>query len=123
MDIATFRSRFKAFDYQIMINSAQADYPDADSIIDFQADPDGFSKSYWTSYSNPEVTAELKKAQVTPDGDARAELYRKIQQTLADEVPYIPLYSPQTVKALRKNVSGLEILPNNSVRFQDVKIG
>lgn len=123
VDIATFRSRFKAFDYQIMINSAQADYPDADSIIDFQADPDGFSKSYWTSYSNPEVTAELKKAQVTPDGDERADLYEKIQQTLADEVPYIPLYSPQIVKALRKNVNGLEVLPNNSVRFQDVTLG
>ncbi|KAA8815172.1 ABC transporter substrate-binding protein [Bifidobacterium callitrichos] len=123
VDIATFRSRFKAYDYQIMINSAQADYPDADSIIDFQADPDGFSKSYWTSYSNDEVTKELKQAQVTPDGSERAGLYKKIQQTLADEVPYIPLYSPDIVKAVRKNVSGLEVLPNDSVRFQDVKIG
>ncbi|NEG55118.1 ABC transporter substrate-binding protein [Bifidobacterium platyrrhinorum] len=123
VDIATFRSRFKAYDYQIMINSAQADYPDADSIISFQADPDGFSKSYWTSYSNPEVTKELREAQVTPDGDARADLYAKIQQTLADDVPYIPLYSPQIVKAVRKDVTGLEVLPNDSVRFQDVKLG
>ncbi|MBT1173204.1 ABC transporter substrate-binding protein [Bifidobacterium sp. MA2] len=123
VDMATFRSRFKAFDYQIMINSAQADYPDADSIIDFQADPDGFSKSYWTSYSNDEVTKELKQAQVTPDGDERAALYEKIQQTLADEVPYIPLYSSDIVKAVRKNVNGLEVLPNDSVRFQDVTLG
>lgn len=123
VDTATFRNRFKAYDYQIMINFAQADYPDADSIIDFQANPDGFSKCYWTSYSNAQVTEELKQAQVTPDGDERAALYEKIQKTLADEVPYIPLYSTDVVKAVRKNVTGLEILPNDSVRFQDVKFG
>lgn len=75
------------------------------------------------SYSNAQVTEELKQAQVTPDGDERAALYEKIQKTLADEVPYIPLYSTDIVKAVRKNVTGLEVLPNDSVRFRNVKLG
>ena len=120
VDMATFRDRFKKYDYSIMINSSQADYPDADSIISFLADPNGFSNSYWTGYSNDDVTAKIKQARTTADGDERGKLYEQIQQTLADEVPYIPLYSPDIVKAVRSNVQGLEVLPNDSVRFQNV---
>lgn len=122
-DSATFRDRFKKFDYAIMLNSSQADYPDADSIVSFLADPDGFSNSYWTGYSNPKVTAALKQARTVADGDERGKLYEDIQQTLADEVPYIPLYSPDIVKAVRSDVQGLEVLPNDSVRFQNVTFG
>lgn len=122
IELATFRERFFAYDFAAMLNSGQADSPEANSIIAFQTDPDGFSKSYWTHYTNDEVTKLLYKGQQTPDGDGRAEIYSKLLQTLADEVPYIPLYYPDILIGVRSSVDGIVVLPNGSVRFEDVRI-
>jgi peptide/nickel transport system substrate-binding protein len=122
LELATFRERFFAYDFSIMINSGQADAPEANSILAFQTDPEGFSKSYWTQYTNDEVTKLLYQGQTQPDGDDRAATYATLQQILADEVPYIPLYYPQVLKAARSNVRGIVLLPNDSVRFENVSI-
>ena len=119
-EIATFREDFKALNFSMMINSAIADFPDADSIFAFQVDPEGFSKCYWTSYQSEAAAALQKQGQVTPDGEERAKLYAELQQILADDVPYIPLYYPSIVVGVRSNVDGLVILPSGSARFEGV---
>ncbi len=119
IDIAAFRSRFFALDYDFMINSGLSDAPDPDGLITFQADPTGFSKSYWTSYTNPQVTKLMEEGRVTPDGDAREQIYVDIQKTLANDVPYIPLFYPSNIKASTATTHGLVVLPNGSVRFED----
>ncbi|MBW4082530.1 ABC transporter substrate-binding protein [Paenibacillus sp. S150] len=123
VELATFRERFFAYDFAAMLNSGQADSPEANSIIAFQTDPEGFSKSYWTHYTNDEVTRLLVEGQKTADGADRAAIYSKLLQTLADEVPYIPLYYPDILIGARSSVEGLVVLPNGSVRFEDVRIG
>jgi peptide/nickel transport system substrate-binding protein len=120
VELAAFRERFFAYDFALMINSGQADSPEANSILAFQTDPNGFSKSYWTHYTNDEVTRLLYQGQKTPDGPERAALYARIQQILADELPYIPLYYPAILKGIRSSVEGLVVLPNDSVRFENV---
>ena len=119
-EIATFRQDFRNLNYSIMINSAIADFPDADSIFAFQVDPEGFSQCYWTNYYNEEAVALLKAGQVTLDGDERAEIYAELQQILADEVPYIPLYYASRVVGVRNEIEGLVILPNGSADFTGV---
>lgn len=123
IELATFRERFFAYDFAAMLNSGQADSPEANSILAFQTDPEGFSKSYWTHYTNDEVTKLLYDGQKTADGSERAAIYTKLLQTLADEVPYIPLYYPDILIGARSSVEGLVVLPNGSVRFEDVRIG
>lgn len=122
IELASFRERFFAYDYSVMINSGQADSPEANSIIAFQTDPEGFSKSYWTHYTNNEVTKLLYDGQKTADGEERGKIYADIQQILADDVPYIPFYYPDIVKGIRSSVEGFVVLPNNSVRFEDVQL-
>jgi len=122
VELAAFRQRFFAYDFSAMINSGQADSPEANSILAFQTDPQGFSKSYWTHYTNDKVTSLLYAGQGTPDGEKRASIYAELQQILADEVPYVPLYYPSILKAVRSSVEGLVVLPNNSLLFQDVVI-
>lgn len=122
IELASFRERFFAYDFSMMINSGQADSPEANSIIAFQTDPDGFSKSYWTHYTNDEVTGLLRDGQKTQDGEERAATYAKLLQILADEVPYIPLYYPEILKGARSSVDGLVVLPNGSLRFEEVRI-
>ncbi|MBX3032197.1 MAG: ABC transporter substrate-binding protein [Chloroflexi bacterium] len=122
IDIAAFRARFFALDYDFMINSGLSDQPDPNGLITFQADPTGFSKSYWTSYTNPEVTALMEQGRVTPDGNAREQIYLDIQTILANDAPYIPLFYPSNIKASSSTTHGLVVLPNGSVRFEDAWI-
>lgn len=122
VELATFRERFFAYDFAAMLNSGQADSPEANSILAFQTDPEGFSKSYWTHYTNSEVTKLLYEGQKTADGEGRAAIYNKLLQILADEVPYIPLYYPDILIGARSSVEGLVVLPNGSLRLEDVRI-
>ncbi|MFF2483902.1 ABC transporter substrate-binding protein [Paenibacillus sp. NPDC058071] len=122
VELATFRERFFKYDFAAMLNSGQADSPEANSILAFQTDPNGFSKSYWTHYTNEEVTKLLYEGQKTSDGAGRGEIYAKLQQILADEVPYIPLYYPDILIGARSSVDGLVVLPNGSLRFEDVQL-
>ncbi|NQX44255.1 ABC transporter substrate-binding protein [Paenibacillus tritici] len=121
IELATFRERFFAYDFAAMLNSGQADSPEANSILAFQTDPEGFSKSYWTHYTNAEVTKLLYEGQKTADGEERAGIYSKLLQTLADEVPYLPLYYPDILIGARSSVDGLVVLPNGSLRLEDVR--
>lgn len=119
LDIAVFRERFFAYDFDFMLNSGQSDAPDPNGFITFQADPDGFSKSYWTHYTNDRVTQLMQQGRTTAEGADRTKIYAEIQQILADDVPYIPLFFPSNLKATRDDVHGFTVLPNGSVRFQD----
>lgn len=122
VELATFRERFFAYDFAAMLNSGQADSPEANSILAFQTDPEGFSKSYWTHYTNSDVTKLLYEGQKTADGEGRAAIYTELLQILADEVPYIPLYYPDILIGARSSVDGLVVLPNGSLRLEDVRI-
>ncbi len=122
IDLAAFRERFRAFDYDFMLNSGQSDSPDPNGLVTFQADPEGFSNSYWTHYTNDEVTALMHEGRTTPDGPEREQIYLDIQRILAEEVPYIPVYYASTLHGTTSKVHGLEGLPNASIRFQDAWI-
>ncbi|MCB0913563.1 MAG: hypothetical protein KDB60_18310, partial [Propionibacteriaceae bacterium] len=114
-----FRERFKAFEYDFMLNSGQSDAPDPNGLITFQADPDGFSHSFWTHYTNPQVTKLMRLGRVTADGPERKQIYAEIQQILADDVPYIPLYNPDNIVASLATIHDLTPRINGSVLFQD----
>lgn len=120
LDIAVFRERFFAYDFDFMLNSGQSDAPDPNGFITFQADPEGFSKSYWTHFTDDRVTELMHEGRTTPSGAEREAIYFEIQKILAEKVPYIPLFFPSNLKATTADVNGFVILPNGSVRFEDV---
>ncbi|MBK0422320.1 ABC transporter substrate-binding protein [Leucobacter sp. CSA2] len=119
IDIAAFRERFFAYDYDFMLNSGQSDSPDPNGFITFQADPEGFSKSYWTHFTDDRVTKLMHAGRTQPNGDERKRTYAEIQQILADKAPYIPLFFPSNLKATTDRVHGFTVLPNGSVRFEE----
>ena len=119
LDIAAFRERFFAFDYDVMLNSGQSDAPDPNGFITFQADPEGFSKSYWTHFTDDRVTELMHRGRAIPDGEEREAVYLEIQRILAEQVPYIPLFHPANLKATAAGVHGFAVLPNGSVRFEE----
>ncbi|MHA3683312.1 ABC transporter substrate-binding protein [Leucobacter sp. HY1908] len=120
LDYAVFKERvYSNLDYDFMINNGQADAPDPNGMITFQTDVEGFSKSYWTSFSDAEVNTLVEQGRVTPDGDEREKIYFEIQRLLAEKAPFIPLAFPENLQGATAKVNGYTLLPNGSVRFQD----
>lgn len=78
--------------------------PDSYSIWHSSQYPNGFN---FIGYSNPKVDAALSKARTTVNRDSRKKIYQSIYTELGQEVPYIFLYVPEAVTAVRDGVSGL----------------
>lgn len=123
LDYAVFKERvYGNLDYDFMVNNGQADAPDPNGMISFQTDVTGFSKSYWTSFSDPEVNKLVEQGRITPDGPEREQIYFDIQRLLAEKAPFIPLQFPSNLQGASAKVQGYTLLPNGSVRFQDAWI-
>ena len=61
----------------------------------------------------------MHEGRTTADGPERQKIYEEIQQILADDAPYIPLYFASNLKGTTSKVNDFVVLPNGSVRFQD----
>ena len=95
------------------------------------AEPDPYS--FWHSsqtkdpglnlalYSNPDVDKLLEKLRTETDEGSRADLYKKFQQSVTDDIPAIFLYSPNYLSVVNKKVQGINItsLVSSDEKFAD----
>jgi len=63
------------------------------------------------SYSNPEVDALLEKGRRNFDINERKKAYFRIQEILAEEVPYIFLYVPDATPIVHARIKGIKPTP------------
>jgi len=68
-------------------------------------------------YSSPQTDQLIKTGFYEVDPARRDQLSRMIQQRFAAAVPYIPLYSENFTLAARTNISGINVFPDQYVRF------
>ena len=54
----------------------------------------------YSAWSDPVVDRLLVEILATPDDDARADLYRQLQQQMYDDPPFIYLYVPFSFEAI-----------------------
>jgi peptide/nickel transport system substrate-binding protein len=65
----------------------------------------------FVSYSNPEVDALLEKGRSTFDIKERKKAYDRLQEILADDVPYIFLYVPDATVIVNGRFKGIKPSP------------
>jgi peptide/nickel transport system substrate-binding protein len=65
----------------------------------------------FVSYSNPEVDELLERGRRTFDINERKKAYFRIQEILADELPYIFLYVPEALQIVSSRFHGIEPAP------------
>ncbi|MBI5328259.1 MAG: peptide-binding protein [Deltaproteobacteria bacterium] len=65
----------------------------------------------FVSYNNPEVDALLEKGRGTFDIEKRKKAYFRIQEILADELPYIFLYVPDATPVVHSRFKGIAPAP------------
>jgi peptide/nickel transport system substrate-binding protein len=98
-----------------------------DNWISWVNDP--FYQMYWllasankggtnlAQYSNSHTDQLIKDGFYEIDPSRRELLSRMIQQQFAADIPYVPLYSENFTLAARTNISGINVFPDQFVRF------
>ncbi len=76
--------------------------------------PNGANRSY---YSNPEVDSLIDRARRGVDPAVRKPLYFKVQQILAEQLPYIDLWYLDNILVHNKRVQNLKLNPAGNYDF------
>ena len=71
-------------------------------------------------YKNPELHGILTWAQESSDQHERERFYRRAQDLIAREAPWVPLAHAEVVVASRSSVAGLMVHPSAVIYFQRV---
>ncbi|MFT4044053.1 MAG: ABC transporter substrate-binding protein [Gordonia sp. (in: high G+C Gram-positive bacteria)] len=122
LDDATFWDTFPSGNYDFALSTVIADTGDPDNVTYWQVDSTGASKSFHTGYANPEVDKLAQQGRETPDGDARKQIYAKIQQIVAQDSPNLSLDYTAGIAASQSTVHGLVLIPNGTLQLADAWI-
>lgn len=78
------------------------------------------SKNIWSTYRNGDVDTLLADARSTLDESKRVESYRKVHQTVASDIPVIPLYQVAAIYGASKHLEWTPT-PNESLFLNRMK--
>jgi peptide/nickel transport system substrate-binding protein len=79
-----------------------------------QMPPSGFNRGY---YENPEVDRLIDAATAAPADDDRRRLFSEAQRTIADDAPYISLWTKTNVAVSRTGIEGVKLTPSAEFTF------
>ncbi len=91
-------------EYEIARHGWIADYTDPMTFLDMWVTGGGNNDA---GFSNPEYDSLIAQAKVETDVDKRAEMMRKAEDILMDEMPVLPIYYYTSVNAAQPNVKGV----------------
>src|SRR5262249_48884333 len=104
----------------------QGDNGDPDNflflLLDRENTQPGFARNV-AFYDNGELHGLLRYAQETMDRGERTSFYRKAQEIVARDPPWVPLAHSETAVAARADVLGLEVHPSGIIYYEQVSLG
>ena len=106
--------------YQMYSLGWIADYPDPQNFLDILFH--GESLDNHMGYSNPEVDRLLEEARTEQDHDQRMALYRRAEQMILDDAPWVPLHYDVEYWLTKPYVKGMTYPPMIIPRLQYVSI-
>lgn len=79
-----------------------------------QMPPSGFNRGY---YENPEVDRLIDAATAAPEDTERRRLFSEAQRVIADDAPYISLWTKTNVAVSRTGIEGVKLTPSAEFTF------
>ncbi|WP_211661943.1 ABC transporter substrate-binding protein [Neomoorella glycerini] len=109
LDGAAFNEAMKKGDYHIALRIQGLPNGEPDTLFRWFATSKGASNvNYSLGYNNPEVDNLIAKAEQELDIKRRKEIYNRIQEITARELPIIPLFYDVNLIAYNKRLRGYE---------------
>lgn len=123
VEYGQYEKDIKAGKYGVYVKGWVPDYPDADN---FTAPFFGDGNVLGNHYENDEITGDLiPKTAASADRAATAADFGKVQDIVADQLPFLPLWQGKQYAVARDTVTGLEWTLDASTvfRFWEIKKG
>ena len=73
-------------------------------------------------YSNPAVDSFVANALVAVDDAEKATLYRRAQEQIMKDLPWVPLVTEKNVYATSKRLSGVYAMPDGNIHFNEIAV-
>jgi peptide/nickel transport system substrate-binding protein len=120
LDPNTANGDFQSLKYDMFVSLWTMDIPDPDELATFALNPTSGAKSFFTTYNNPTVVQDVKKAEVEQQPAARQALYNTIQTDAANGAFMAFLYYSPYPYVTTSNVHGFFVTPLGNYHMEDV---
>ncbi len=104
----------------LFISRWVADIFDADNFLGPLFNPE--SPNNYTLYNNSEVSRMIGEAKAIINPTHRMSLFKRIEENIVEDIPWIFLYHPQTGVVSRKGILGVRLGPMGQIRYEDIII-
>ena len=108
---ATYLANYFASDFEISVTGTSA-YVDPNDVIlsNFSSD----SGNNASQYASDEMDSLIEAGMTETDQDARAEIYREIQEMIKTDLPWVNLFIASQYEAMKNFVMGYDHIPTGS---------
>ena len=107
-------------DFEMGFTYCTTDIIDPDEIIRFGGLFDGGSNALYTQYKNPALEKMADQASMDSDQSKRTAVYHKIQETVNQDQPLVPLYYSPAVYSYTDKVHDFKTLPTGNYNLVNV---
>ncbi|MHC0036257.1 ABC transporter substrate-binding protein [Pseudoneobacillus sp. C159] len=114
VDWATYLQRAKNGEFDMFMLGWTGDNGDADNFIYTLLDKDSIGSNNSAMYSSDELHEVLIQAQTETDENIRIELYKKAQEIVHEDAPWVPLVHSIPLLAAHKDVLNYKPHPTGS---------
>ena len=124
-DWGTYLQKTENGEHPMALLGWTADYADPDDFLYVLLDSDSAtvgSAGNIAFYRNPEVHNLNIQAQRETDQTKRAEIYKKVQEIVHNDAPWVPLAHAKQILVFNKNVKGFVLYPTGDYHFETVTI-
>ncbi len=122
MEWGTYLEKTKDGEADAFMLGWTGDNGDADNFIYTLLDKDNIGSNNYAYYSNDEVHDLLIAAQTETEESIRNELYKKAQEIIHDDAPWVPLAHSTPLLAAKSGVTGFLPHPTGSDKLAEVYI-
>lgn len=119
---ATYLDKASKGEADMFLLGWTGDNGDADNFLYALLDEDSIGSNNYSYFKNDEMHKLLIEAQSTVDQAKREELYKKAQEIIKEEAPWIPLVHSTPVIAGKKSVTGYVPHPTGTEALSNVEL-
>ena len=124
---ATAFSNLRKGVYPSFLSNWYPDFLDADNYIqpllscskgsEVQGCEDGASQSQGSFYYNPQMNQLIEQQRQEQNQQKRQAIFAQIQEILAQDAPYIPLWQNKDYVFVQNGVAGVQLNPSQNIAF------
>jgi ABC-type transport system substrate-binding protein len=101
------RTKVMRGDFDLTMQSINLDFPDPSIVFNFVYNSAMIGGANFPRYRNPALDKLIATADRTLDGEVRAQLYRQAQGIVMQDLPTVPLFQLDWIRAARSDLAGV----------------